>query len=914
MRWSDLLLRLRALLHHERAETDLDEELRFHLEMEARKHRDAGMTEPDARNTARAAFGGLDLVGEQCRDARGLTFLENIVRDFRYGIRVLRKTPVFTAVAVLSLAIGIGANTAIFSLLDTILLRMLPVRNPEQLVIARWGGPSRMDIETTWSSGGGDGKGNWRTNVFSWPAFLDIRGHGRALSGVMGFSPLGRVNVAANGQALATGAMVVSGNYFQALGVAPILGRALTEDDDTSGGVPSAVISYRLWDRAFGLDPKAIGKTIHVNGQPCVIVGVTSNQFFGVSAGGFMTIPEIDLTLPIRARERLEGAGRTRTAWFGNDLHWVQIMARLKSPAGEAPARAELSSIIMANLPSEARQALGAAMPEVFLEPGSQGIDSLRTQYRQPLVILMVVVALTLLMACANLAGLLLARAAARRREISLRMAVGAGRGRVIRQLLVEGAVLSALGMLAGLGFAWCGVRALVGLLAGSSVPIPLAVSLDLRILGFTAAVSLVTTILFALAPALRATRVDMASALKEDSSEPGRRRFASGRVLVAIQVGIALVLLSGATLFTRSLANLHALPLGFNPHSLILFDISPGKSGYDETRGNQLYARALEALSQTRGVTGVTASVERLISGYVSNGSVAIDGGRRKSVTAYFNFVGPDFFPVMGMPVFAGRGIERRDLTSATRVAVVDESFARRAFPDQSPLGRRFRWPRQEGPSVEIVGVVKDAKYDRIQYKPESTIYVPYTQTYWGWPQQMTFEVRSAASTADTVAAIRGAMSRIDGMIPITEIKTQEAQIDASLSRERLFASIVSVFSAITLILACVGLYGSVAYTVTRRTRELGVRMALGAGRLAVLRMLLGQVAVTVGAGLALGIPATWALTRVIESQLYGIKPHDPATLATACTGVILISLLAAWLPARRATRIDPVRALRCE
>jgi predicted permease len=913
MIWSDLLLRLRALLHHERAENDLDEELRFHLEMESRKNRAAGMPDSDARRAARVKFGGLDLASENCRDIRGLTLLENFARDIRYGARVLLKTPIFTAVAVLSLAIGIGANTAVFSLLDTVLLRMLPVRSPEQLVIARWGGPRDLDVRTTWSTGGGDAKGNWTTNVFSWPAFLGIRAHSHALSGAMGFSPLGQVNVAVNGQALSTGAMVVSGNYFQSLGVAPMLGRALTDDDDTSSGLPSAVISYRFWDRAFGLEPTAVGKTMYVNGQPCLIVGVTPREFFGVSAGGFMTAPELDITLPIRARERLEGAGQKRVAWFGDDLFWIQIMGRLQSPSTEAAAHSELAAIITANLPADNRSKLGTEGPRTFLEPGSQGIDSLRTAYHEPLIILMAVVALTLLMACANLAGLLLARATARRREISLRMAVGAGRGRLIRQLLVEGAVLSGIGMLAGLAFAWWGVRALVALVATGNAPIPVALSPDLRILGFTAAVSLVTTILFALVPALRATRVDMAGALKEDTPAAGHHRFAAGRVMVAIQVGIALVLLSGASLFTRSLANLHALPLGFNPHSLVLFDVSPGKSGYDEARGNQFYARVVENLRQIRGVTGVTASVQRLIGGYVSNGGVYIEGSRKRR-QSMFNFVGPDFFNVMGMPVLLGRGIEARDIASPQRVAVINESFAHRNFPDQSPLGQRFRWSLQRDTTVEIVGVVKDAKYHRVQGDVQSTLYTPYTQTSWGWPQQMTFEVRTAASTVETVAAIRRAVASIDRMIPVTEIKTQEAQIDDSLSQQRLFASIVGVFSAITLILACIGLYGSVAYTVTRRTRELGVRMALGAGRLAVLRMLLGQVAATIAAGLALGLPATWALTRIIEAQLYGIKPHDPAALATACAGVIAICLLAAWFPARRATRIDPVRALRYE
>src|SRR5208283_5177694 len=329
MGWTDLLLRLRALMRRRRAEGELDEELNFHLEMEARKSRIAGMAEVDARRKARATFGGVDQVREQCRDVRGLTSLEDLARDIRYGARVLRKTPAFTAIAVLSLAVGIGANTAVFSLLDTVLLRMLPVRNPEQLVVLRWGAHHDLDMDAAWSSGGNDGHGNWTRNVFSWEIFSQMRAHSRTLGDLIGFSPLGQVNVAANGQALSTGAMVVSGNYFQALGVGAILGREITDDNDTAAGLPSAVISYRFWERAFALDPAAIGKTLYVNGRPCTVIGITPKQFFGVSVGGFMQTPEVDITLPIRSRERMEGDGRQRIAWFGDNLFWVQVMGRL---------------------------------------------------------------------------------------------------------------------------------------------------------------------------------------------------------------------------------------------------------------------------------------------------------------------------------------------------------------------------------------------------------------------------------------------------------------------------------------------------------------------------------------------------------------------------------------------------------
>ena len=915
MGWHDLLLRLRALAHRRRAESDLDEELSFHLAMQARKNHAAGMPDSDARRRSLIEFGGVEQVREQCREVRGLLFLENLARDLQCGARVLRKTPLFTIIAVASLAIGIGANTAVFSLLDTVLLRLLPVRHPEQLVVARWGAHTRLDLSSTWATGGGDGHGGWTRNVFSWSIFSQMRAHSRTLADVMGFSPLGPVNVAANGRAVATGAMVASGNYFQALGTSTAVGRTFTDDAESAGGIPPAVISYRFWDRAFGLDPGAVGKTIYVNGQACAVIGVTRKEFFGVSAGGFLRTPEVDITLPIHWREQLEGSGRVRLEWFGDDLFWVQVMGRLPSPAVEDAAKSEFSATIAAALPDSPRRELGSEAPRVYLDPGSQGLDTLRSAYRRPLLILMTVVALTLLMACANLAGLLLARAGARQREIMMRLALGASRSRLIRQLLVEGALLAGLGAAAGMAFAWWGVRALVALVSTGAAPIPVVISPDLRVLGFTVAISLLTTFLFALVPALRATRVDVAGALREDAlGAPVIRGFGTNRLLVALQVAVALVMLAGATLFTRSLANVRSLPLGFDPHRLVLFDLAPGKNGYDETRGNPLYARVRDRLLQVPGVTGVTLSGERLISGWMSSGSILPETvSSRKEVHSLFNFVGPDFFSVMRIPVVLGRGIEPRDMASVPRVAVINETLARR-FGGPSPVGRKFRWPDKKDWEVEVIGVVKDAKYDRLRGQAPAILYVPYTQRPFGWPQEMSFEVRTAGNPASVIADMRRTVASIDRMLPLTDVKTQEGQIDDSLAQERLFASLVGIFSGIALVLVSVGLYGAVAYSVTQRTRELGVRMALGAGRLAVLRMLLGQITLTIAAGLALGLPATWALTRIVESQLYGIQPHDALSLLAACAGVLLVAVLAAALPTRRALGIDPVRALRYE
>ncbi|SPF51832.1 conserved membrane hypothetical protein [Candidatus Sulfopaludibacter sp. SbA4] len=915
MGFSDLLLRLRALRSRDRAEGDLDDELKFHLEMEARKKRLDGLPEADARHLAHAEFGGVAQVQEQCRDIRGLTFLENLGRDIRYGWRVLRKTPVFTAVAVLSLAIGIGANTAIFSLVDTVLLRLLPVRSPEQLVVLKWSanrGPRGLKSAFSFN----DGEGRFRTNVFSWSIFTDLRARSQTLAGVFAFAPLPQVNVAANGEARMTGGMLVSGNYFSALGVGTVLGRPIVDDDDTVDGAPAAVISYRFWERAFGLDPAAAGKTIYINRVPFTVVGVTPRAYFGVSAGGFILTPEINITIPIRARNRLGWNAQRRIEWYGSDLFWVQAMGRLKPGADPRASQAELSAILGAGMPAVVARDQKAGVPRVEIIPGGQGLDFLRRDFHEPLLILMAVVGMVLLMTCANLAGMLLARATARRKEIAVRLAMGAGRLRLVRQLLIEGALLSAGGAVAGLLLAGWSVRALLALLATGMHGVAFEVRPDARILGFTAGISVLTTVLFALAPALGATRQDVASGLKADTPlAAASHRFRPVRALLAVQIAVALVLLVGATLFTRSLANLRSIPLGFNPQKLVLFGVTPGANGYDETRGNRLYSNLLDRLKRIPGVTGATLSVQTPLSGYSSNDGIRIAGDDSpRGRNADLNFVGPDFLEVLQIPVILGRGIDQRDTATAPRVAVISETAARDYFGGSSPVGQKFRWVSEPDWEVEVVGVVKDAKYDRLTRARADVVYVPYTQFYNGWLQEMYFELRTAGDPAAVISAARAAVRELDRMLPLVDVKTMEGQIDEALAQQRLFASLVSLFGTITLVLACVGLYGLVSYSVASRTREIGVRMALGADRFAVLRMVIGQVAVTTALGLLAGIPATRALTRFVESQLYGIHAGDVLSLAIAAAAVLLVAMLAAFIPARRAMRIDPVRALRWE
>ena len=844
---------------------------------------------------------------EAPRGVRGPAWLGSAVRDVRYGLRMLRKSPVFTAVAVLSLAVGIGANTAIFTLVDAVLLRSLPVRHPEQLVVLRWSASERLDIASSYSSGGGDGHGGFVLNVFSWRAIQAMRA-ARGLDSVFAFAPLPGASVVANGQPVVAGGMFVTGNYFSGLGADTLLGRPITDDDETAGGLPAAVLSYPFWERAFGLDPGAIGRTITVNGQPCTVIGVTPKSFFGVSDGGLIATRQIDITLPIRAKLRIQDNWAAGSAYFEEDVFWIQAMGRLKPGHAEAAA-AELTGILAGNLPQPVP---AGAQPRVRVEPGSQGLASARDRYRQPLLILMAVVGLTLLMACANLAGLLLARASARRKEILLRLALGAKRSRVVCQLLAEGGLLAMAGAAGGLAFAWWGVRTLLALVGSGNWPIRQSIAPDGRALAFTAAVAAATTLLFALAPALQTTRLDLAQGLKEGAGS-GARRSHGARVLLGIQVAAALLLVAGATLFTRTLVNLRTVALGFDASRLVVFDIAPGRSGYDEVRGQQVYTRVLDRLRQTRGVVSVTMAGNRLLSGWMDNGPIRVAGSTERA-SAQFNFTGPDFCRTMRIPLVLGRDIEPRDMAAGPRVAVINEAAARQYFGGGSPLGKHFRWDSGNRWDVEVVGVAQDARYHEVRQEPRPTVYAPYTQNPRGWRRQMSFAVRTAGDPARAVAAVRQAVGEVDRMLPLIDLKTMDAQIDDLLAQERLFASLVSLFGVVTLALACVGLYGMAAASVAARTREIGIRMALGSSRAAVLRMILGSAAATAAVGLAAGLPALWALSRVIESQLYGIRPHDAASLVLAVTTVAAVSLGAALVPARRATRVDPLTALRYE
>jgi predicted permease len=912
MTWNDLRLRLRSMLFRRAVECELDDELRFHLEMEARKNRECGAEPAEASRRALRNFGGLEQRREECRDARGTSALENLGRDLRYGIRVLRKSPVFTCVAIASLAIGIGANTAVFSLVDKVLLRTLPVRNPEELVVLGWSAKDNPPgLSNAYSASRGGGRyGRYHNNVFSLAMFDAVRQSG-ALAGVIGYSQMPRLTLTLNGESIVAGGLAASGNYFQTLGVAMAAGRPLESDDDREGGMPAAVISYRLWERAFNGDPSAVGKTVYINRTPHVIVGVTGRDFFGVSVLGFHLVESVDVTLPLSARERIDPTAKGLPSWRNPKLCWVQMMGRLK-PGGGTGADAQLAPLVLGAMPEEVSAFLRDKDPRVDVAPGNHGLDFGLSRFKDPFQVLAVVVSLTLLMACANLAGLLLARSTTRTREISIRLAVGAGRARLVRQLLIESALLAVGGAMGGLLLAWWGVHTLLAFTAGGHFAIPVDVRLDTRVLGFTAAIAMLTTLLFGLAPALRATRVELASGMKQGfAADDSQGRFGPLRTLVAVQIAVALLLVVGATLATRTLENVRRIPLGFNPRNLTVFSIDAGRNGYDPVRRTALYTRLIQSFQTTAGVLSASASVEIPMSG-LSSGTSVFPEGSSQPHSMGLNGISNDFFETLRIPLVAGRVLTARDMTGPL-VAVINERAAREMFGTPLAVGRRFRWRANED-AVEIVGVVKDAKYDRLKGDPPATTYVPWTQMPWGKPSALGFTVATAGDAGTALATIRRAVHEADPMLPLLDVKTMERQIDEAVEQERLLASLISLFGAITLVLACVGLYGMMAYMVNRRTREIGVRVALGADRGDVIGIVARQLASTTAAGLAIGLPAAWVVGRFLESLLYGVKAHDAASFAAGAGIVILVSALAAAGPLRRALQIDPVRALRYE
>jgi len=831
-------------------------------------------------------------------ERKGGIRMGSFIQDLRFGARMLIKNPGFTLVAALSLALGIGANSSVFSLLDALLLKPLPVKQPEQLVIVGTDTPSQP------------GRG---FSSFSYPVFRELREKNSVFSGMFARSGL-QMSLSGSGQTERVQGELVSGNFFSVLGVNPLLGRLLTEaDDQTPGAHPVAVISFNFWQRRFGADSQIVGRTISLNGYPFTIIGVAQQGFHGVEVG---VAPDVRIPLMMDSQVRPKPGApifEQRGNW------WLSVMARLNPGVSVEQAQAATDTVYQIAREPDVRRNKGDSRDDrnfkslrIHLLSAKTGASDLSRQFSQPLTVLMCLVGAVLLIACLNVANLLLARATMRQKEIAVRLALGAGRLRLARQLLTEGFLLSALGGLLGLLFARWGTDALLGFLPQGRA---LEVNLDLRMLGFTLSVTLLSALLFSLAPALQATRPNLIPALKNDAvvAPGGGRRWELGRLLVTLQVALSLVLLVGAGLFARSLRNLKTVDSGYNADQVVTMAFDPAQNGYKIERLRNFYSQLSDRLAALPGVKTTTFTRNAPMSGLYSRFGIEVPGYQPRpdeEMAVLFNQIGPKFFATFGAPLLLGREFTTQDTPESPKVVIVNHNLARYFFGAENPLGRRITLENYK--DLEIVGVVADAKYRNLKEAAPRTAYIPYSQ--YDQLGQRILCVRAAGDADALVAAIRREAHSLDPNLPVFNVKTFAEQINESVSTERLVALLSSFFGFFALLLAALGLYGVMAYAVTRRTRELGIRMALGAQTQDVLRLVLKQGMKLAGLGAALGLIIALGVTRLAKSLMFGVSPTDPMTFLG--TGLLLISvaLLACWIPARRATRVDPLSVLRHE
>jgi predicted permease len=817
-------------------------------------------------------------------------------QDIRQSIRQLRKNPGFTAVAAISLALGLGANTAIFSLVNAILLRSLPVPDPQELRVLKWSG-AESKIENFTGSWNSDGTRHVTADAFSYPVFTSLRDESRALADVFGYLPLYSFTLRAGREPFIAQGSMVSDNFFSALDVRVQLGRLLSVEDEQDGAAPTVVISHALWEREFALDPGVLGQTILLNNRSFIVVGVLPREFAGLCPAD-----QTAFYVSMAAQPQLQPSWPRTAA----GVWWVQVMARLRHDTSDPQFQAALDVVFARTTASLLKT------PKVLVEDGRGGPSYDRNYYRKPLMLLLGVVGMVLLIACANLAGLSLARGAARQHEGAVRAALGAGRWRLMRPALTESLLLSLLGGGLGILLALWGKEGISRLIAGSAEGLHYDTTLDLEVLGFLLAVTLGAALLSGLLPALQAAGVNPLAGLKNRAAL-GVPHLRAGRMLVAAQIALSLLLLTGAGLYVRTLVNLVRINPGFATENLLLFQVIPRQAGYQGARLIEFYDRAQQSLSAIPGVRSATLTQFKLLGGAMSGGNFftlpghALEG--ESAPRAHRLTVSETFFATMGLPVLIGRGLSAGDVEGVPRVVVVNETFVHRYLSAENPLGQILRG--KDGRDWQIVGVCRDAKYTDIKNEVPPTVYFSFRQNS---ASSTYFALRTALPPLAVVTAARKAVAAVDPGVPLADITTQEQVRDKRIGPERLFATLCSALAGLAVLLSCLGLYGLMAYNVARRTSEIGLRVALGATPRRVAAPVLREALLLSLIGVAVGLPAAFAVGRLIRSQLYGVTPYDPLALAGAVAALIAVALFAAWLPARRAARIDPMVALRCE
>jgi predicted permease len=865
--------------------------------------------------------------------------MHTLLQDLRYGFRMLLKQKGLTAVALLSLALGIGANTALFSIVDAMLLKMLPVREPERLVLFKTVAPTEFSVGSyNGSSNKDEQTGLINRTSFVYQTYQRLREQQGPMSDIFAFGNVG-LNLTADGQAEIANGQAVTGNYYAALGVQPAVGRVLTDEDDKAGAAPVAVLSHRYWQKRFGGDASVAGKQVNLNNVPFTIVGVSAKGFDGAAGVGTSQ----DISIPVNIEPQLY-ADKQRSYLNGAGVWWLRIMGRLKPGVTREQAQAQLENAFLQSVLEHraARQAAAKASggnaisdldpkqyPRLIADPGGQGEMYRRKYYAPSLYLLLGVVGLVLLIACANVANLLLSRSAGRQKEIGLRLALGASRRRLIRQLLTESVLLSVLGGLFGIIFAVWIKDGLIAVSLWGGRGMALEPRLDFRVLGFTLGLSLLTGIIFGLAPAWRTTRVDLTPSLKDTGrGSSAVHRSLLSRGLVVVQVALSLLLLVGAGLFVRTLLNLQRVDTGFNTQNLLLFDVEPGLIGYKDDKLRQIYAQISERLEAVPGVQGVTFSRMALLSQSSHTSSVFLrealnatpdsEGRIAPSGEAWRLIVRENFLQAMGIPLLSGRAFGPQDVTTSPKVVVVNQTFVDKFFPNQNAIGKRFTYDPKKPDELEIIGISKDAKYTSQRDDIPPTVYSSYRQER---PLASgTFEVRTTSDPSATIASVRSVVREIEPNLPVMNVKSQVEQADETLRMERLFAKLLTLFALLAQQLAAIGLFGVLAYGVSQRTHEIGIRMALGADRGSVLRMIVKQGMILVLIGVVLGLVGAYVLTRYLESwislskMLFGVKVTDPFTYGAIAVLLTVVALIACYIPARRATKVDPLVALRYE
>jgi predicted permease len=851
-------------------------------------------------------------------------------QDLRYGFRMIRKSPGFYAIAVLSLALGIGANTALFSSVDAVLLKTLPVKDPQSLVLFNWEAGKSFRVSGQRGIFVGPLVPGRRTgSSFQYRLFEkmrdDVKTQKTSLTDLFAFADLYQQNGLIDGQAEQIKVQAVSGGYFDGIGVPSRIGRTITYSDDDASSSPSAMLSDTYWQERFGADPKVIGKPIKINQVSFTIIGVTPAGFNGTA--------QVDdrpaVILPISFEPLVLGADSAMVRKDGKPgAWWMQIMGRMKQGTTLAQARDSLNGSFQAlalelmpapKKTSEPAQIEPKEFPNLLALDGSRGMWETRKIYSRSIYLLFGVVGLVLLIACANVANLLLARSASRGPEITVRLAVGAGRGRLVRQLLTESVLLASLGGAVGVLFAFWGKQALamLGAQRGSFLPPGDEYSLNWRVLGFTVGVSLITGILFGLAPAWRATRMDLTSAMKvtnRGSSAITRSRLIKG--LVVTQVAMSLVLLVGAGLFVRTLRNLEHVEVGFNQENLLVFSIQPGSVGYKDEKLKQFYQGLLSRLDSLPNARLTTFGTTPLIAHYLDNTGLILPGETQEGAAEHITnvqIIRENYFATMEVPFLRGRNFGPQDDEKAPQVAIVSEQLAKKFFPNDDPIGKRVELEGKPERKIEIVGVVRDTRYNSQREDIQPLFYTP-------WRQELDrvgetyFSIRAIGDPLALVPAVRQAVHEVDENLPLVRVGTQVQQTRASLNEERTFAGLVSFFGALALLLASIGLYGVMAYSVTQRQHEMGIRMALGARTFDVLSLVIKNGASLALIGIALGLGGAYATTRLMKTMVFGITNTDPLTFAIVSLVILIIAVLACYIPARRAAKVDPNEALRYE